>query len=379
MFQKWYTAEIILPDKIVPACSVTNSSVHRNKCQYMTQSNDTTFAYFMNPFVLFTPKITTMQSNNVDQLRNKNKTSEQIQCEVFDRQQLFDLSQQSLIEKAIIRNNSFFEIPKRVFLKSLHRQHHESDIIREMKTSKRLLDHSIPQHQSSNVISPFLYWYDAEWITFVMDYNCGGDLHTYFSDISQTLKKTNKKWPKYLPNTHTYILQLCDALCFIHNKGIIHRDIKPENILISHTKQKVFIADFGLSYVSEYISDNKSTLCQDMMDSIFSKQLDFYCGSYSYMSPEMFEGKTYNASIDLYGLGLIMLMWLTGFFPQNMKPLAIKFAKNKKPPVYLLNLLIVRWSELYNMNCTEAFLTFKYRNTNRRVSDYNNIKSKNLI
>lgn len=45
----------------------------------------------------------------------------------------------------------------------------------------------------------------------------------------------------------SYIIQLCEAIQFIHSKGIIHRDLKPENILVSDNGTLV-LTDFGIAH-----------------------------------------------------------------------------------------------------------------------------------
>lgn len=81
---------------------------------------------------------------------------------------------------------------------------------------------------------------------------------------------------------------LCAALDFCHKKRIIHRDIKPENIFVSEAGQ-FKLGDFGLAKTVE-----KST-------GGLSKK-----GTESYMAPEVFLGKKYDCSVDIYSLGLVL-------------------------------------------------------------------------
>src|SRR5205085_1299952 len=44
--------------------------------------------------------------------------------------------------------------------------------------------------------------------------------------------------------------QICTALAYAHNKGIVHRDIKPANVMID-TESQVKVADFGLARLTD--------------------------------------------------------------------------------------------------------------------------------
>ena len=98
--------------------------------------------------------------------------------------------------------------------------------------------------------------------------------------------------------------QICDALQFAHDEGVVHRDIKPENILIDK-RGRVKIADFGLAKLLEQESvDHGLTATQQVM------------GTLRYMAPEQMEGtKTVDHRADIYSLGVVFYELLTGELP----------------------------------------------------------------
>jgi tRNA A-37 threonylcarbamoyl transferase component Bud32 len=98
--------------------------------------------------------------------------------------------------------------------------------------------------------------------------------------------------------------QICDALQFAHDKGIVHRDIKPENILLDKSGA-VKIADFGLAkLVGVEAKDLRITGSGDVM------------GTPQYMAPEQVEHpQDVDHRADIYSLGVVFYQMLTGELP----------------------------------------------------------------
>ncbi len=98
--------------------------------------------------------------------------------------------------------------------------------------------------------------------------------------------------------------QVCDALQYAHDEGVIHRDIKPENILIDK-KGRVKIADFGLAKLLEPSHEDYTlTGTQQVL------------GTRNYMAPEQIETPDQvDHRADLYSLGVVFYELLTGELP----------------------------------------------------------------
>lgn len=100
--------------------------------------------------------------------------------------------------------------------------------------------------------------------------------------------------------------QICDALQFAHDEGIVHRDIKPENILIDK-KGRVKIADFGLAkLLGEPELNHALTGTHQVM------------GTLRYMAPEQMQGsRQVDHRADIYSLGVVFYELLTGELPMG--------------------------------------------------------------
>ena len=107
----------------------------------------------------------------------------------------------------------------------------------------------------------------------------------------------------------TIVPQICDALQYAHDRGVVHRDIKPENILLDR-EGRVKIADFGLAKVLG------STPSEDGLTK--SRQV---MGTPHYMAPEQFRTpQEVDHRADIYSLGVVLYEMLTGVPPMGHFP-----------------------------------------------------------
>lgn len=100
--------------------------------------------------------------------------------------------------------------------------------------------------------------------------------------------------------------QILSALSFMHARNICHRDMKPDNIIFNPTTGQIKLIDFGFACISR-------------------EKLRVFCGTPSFMSPEIVSKKDYSGDkADVWASGIILYALLTGTVPfkaQNEKDL----------------------------------------------------------
>ena len=126
---------------------------------------------------------------------------------------------------------------------------------------------------------------DAEGVYYYMEYVDGKPLTAYIK----------KGGIKDLDFVRKVLLQVLEAMTYVHNKQMVHRDLKPDNIMITYRGDSVKIIDFGLA-VADAFDDNLMKV-----------------GTPRYAAPEQTtRGNLVNHKADIYAIGLIFLEMLTG-------------------------------------------------------------------
>jgi serine/threonine protein kinase len=148
----------------------------------------------------------------------------------------------------------------------------------------------------------------------VMPYFSGGTLRSLMERV---------QGPLSLRDSVEILEQLCDAVQYAHEQGIVHRDIKPQNVLIQRGKH-LLLADFG---IARDTSDERLTMTGAGV------------GTVEYMAPEQAMGKGDQRS-DVYSLGILLYQMVCGRVPfTGSTPMEtlMKQATELPPPVHKLN------------------------------------------
>ncbi|XP_035824058.1 serine/threonine-protein kinase D3 [Aplysia californica] len=102
--------------------------------------------------------------------------------------------------------------------------------------------------------------------------------------------------------TKFLISQILVALKHLHSKSIVHCDLKPENVLLSSETAfpQVKLCDFGFARIIGEKSFRRSVV-----------------GTPAYLAPEVLKKKGYNRSLDMWSVGVVVYVSLSGTFPFN--------------------------------------------------------------
>uniref|UniRef100_A0A8C5FUP7 Serine/threonine-protein kinase n=1 Tax=Gadus morhua TaxID=8049 RepID=A0A8C5FUP7_GADMO len=118
--------------------------------------------------------------------------------------------------------------------------------------------------------------------------------------LEMILSSEKSKLPER--TTKFLVTQILVALRHLHFKNIVHCDLKPENVLLASAEPfpQVKLCDFGFARIIGEKSFRRSVV-----------------GTPAYLAPEVLRSKGYNRSLDMWSVGVIVYVSLSGTFPFN--------------------------------------------------------------
>ena len=129
-----------------------------------------------------------------------------------------------------------------------------------------------------------------------------------------------------LPEALAIIIQVVDALRYLHENGIVHRDLKPENVLVT-ADGHVKLIDFGIA-----MDESARRLTWVGLSSTI--------GTPDYMAPEQVRGRRGDARTDVYSAGTMLYEMITGELPLTAgnvhAMMRAKLEQDPRPPHELL-------------------------------------------
>jgi len=144
---------------------------------------------------------------------------------------------------------------------------------------------------SDHIVRVFDYVGTGEQSFLVMEYVDGGNL----------AQATFGRLPLSVAEAAAYTSPVAHALAYAHGRGVVHRDLTPANILIERGSGRVLTGDFGLARIAR--SAGSLTVTGVLI------------GTPEYWSPEQALGRGNDVAGDLYALGCILFLLLSGRLP----------------------------------------------------------------
>ncbi|KAG2444853.1 hypothetical protein HXX76_001594 [Chlamydomonas incerta] len=139
--------------------------------------------------------------------------------------------------------------------------------------------------------------HDDEWLVLILEYLSGGEMLEHLHKVKKYTEMEAAK----------LFAQVVSAISYLHNLNLMHRDIKPENVMFTHPVE-VFEAE-GKPLRVKVIDMGMSALYDP------NKEVRGCIGTPGFVSPEIWNDAPHTPAGDVYALGVMLFIMLTGRKP----------------------------------------------------------------
>jgi hypothetical protein len=187
--------------------------------------------------------------------------------------------------------------------------------LREARMAARLSHpHIVPIHRVSEVTCPPAAGAAAgtRIVFFVMSYVEGETLG----------ERLRTRGPLPPAEAMRVLREVAWALAYAHGRGIVHRDVKPDNILLEAATGRALVTDFGIA--------------QGSADAVTATDPGKIMGTAHFMSPEQAAGEPLDGRSDIYALGVVGYLAVSGRLPfesSNLPALLVRQTSDEPPSV----------------------------------------------
>ena len=184
-------------------------------------------------------------------------------------------------------------LKRKVAIKTILKSALDEDTAKEYSMRFDREARAVARLNHPNIVQVYDFGEEGDIAYIVMEFIKGRELKDFF-DAKENFE---------LKESVHIMCELCDALHFAHEAGIVHRDIKPANVMID-SNGRVKLADFGVARITD--ADRSASE---------KTQAGVVIGTPAYMSPEQIEGAEVDRRTDIFSAGVVLYQFLTGEKP----------------------------------------------------------------
>jgi tRNA A-37 threonylcarbamoyl transferase component Bud32 len=162
----------------------------------------------------------------------------------------------------------------------------EPDFVRRFEEEAK----AVAQLRHPNIIQVYDFNHDDENYFMVLEFVPGETIQDHLKRLSASGRRLS------ITNALEYMIDICEAVDYAHQRGMIHRDIKPANLMLNVMGQAILM-DFGIAKI---VGGTQHTATGAVV------------GTAMYMSPEQIKGEHPDRRSDIYSLGVTLFEMVGG-------------------------------------------------------------------